>query len=169
MRYNPPEETQIENTDEEGEVYFEGKPRYVSDQTAFMRWSTEIEQSNNLIDNNFLKQNKYRILDINKFLPLSFIKNPRNIPLFRLRRINMTHEKDAGLYENAAETVLDNLADYQTTRGVDGNFQKALITQRREWQDKTNIEAEKKGIISRLIKNKSKDEREIDMQEAYQQ
>lgn len=167
MRYNPPEETRQES-DEEQQVYFEGRPRYVSDQTAFMRWSTELEQSNELVDPEFLKTNKYRVMDINKFLPLSFIKNPRNIPLFRLRRMNMTHEKDAGLFENAAETVLDNLADYQTTRGINGNFQKALITQRREWQDKTEPET-KKGIMGRLIKGKSEEQRGMEMQEVYQQ
>lgn len=162
MRYNPPEEA---IQDEAEQVYFEGRPRYVSDQTAFMRWSTEME-SNELVDNDFLKANKYRVIDINKFLPLAFIQNPRNIPLFRLRRINMTFEKDAGLYENAAETVLDNLADYQTTRGINGNFQKALITQRREWQDKTDME-KKKGVLGGLIKRKSEEERMMNVQEAY--
>lgn len=167
MRYNPPKET-IDESENEEQVYFEGRPRYVSDQTAFMRWSTELEQSSGLVNNEFLEENKYRVLDINKFLPLAFIKNPRNIPLFRLRRMNMTHEKDAGLFENAAETVLDNLADYQTTRGIEGNFQKALITQRREWQDRTNPETTKKGIIGRLIKGRSEEQRMADIQDVYE-
>jgi len=148
------------------DVYFEGRPRYISDQTAFMRWSTELEQSNDLVDPEFLKQNRFRVLDINKFLPLSFINNPRSIRLFRLRRLNMTLEKDAGLFENAAETMLDNLADYQTTRGINGNFQKALITQRREWQERSGSDS-KHGLFNRIIRGRGEDQKVMDMQELY--
>ena len=80
----------------------------------------------------------------------------------------MTHEKDAGLFENAAETVLDNLADYQTTRGINGNFQKALITQRREWQDRTTPET-RKGLLGRMIRGRADEQRNLEMQEVYEQ
>lgn len=176
MRYNPPknetseyseENDSEENNIENDPVYWEGRPRYVSDQTAFIRWSTELEQVHNIIDNDFLKRNSHRVIDINKILPLSFIDNPKSIKLFRLRRMNMGLARDAGLIDLADETVLDNLADYQTTRGIRGNYQKALITQRREWQDKTDPENKKSGIIGRMIKGRGDEQREMNMQEVY--
>lgn len=121
-----------------------------------MRWSTEIEQIRDLIDSNFLKQHKQRVIDINKFLPLSFITNPREKKLYRLRRINMDLAMEAELEDLADVTVLDNLADYQTTRGTDGNYQKALITQRREWEEKSK-EEKKQGFLSKIVKGKRKE------------
>ena len=164
MRYNPPDDT-IEETEEER--YLDGRPRYVSDQTAFMRWSTELEKTDELIDEKFLKRNRNRVLDINKILPLSFIDNPKSIKLFRLRRMNMSLATDAGLYNLADETTLDNLADYQTTRGIRGNYQNALITQRKEWQDRTNPN-NKKGLFGRLIKNRNEEQQiRENMEEVY--
>lgn len=64
--------------------------------------------------------------------------------------------KDAGLEDLVDETILDNLADYQTTRGIRGNYQNALITQKREWQDRT--EKEKRGMLSKFFRNKSEEE-----------
>ena len=146
MRYNPPENI----TQEDEENYFEGRPTTVSDQTAFMRWSTEIEPVKGLIDKEFMTRNKNRIIDVNKILPLSFIDDPRSIKLFRLRRINMGLASDAGLEDLADETTLDNLADYQTTRGIRGNYQNALITQRKEWKDRTDVNT-KKGLFGKLV------------------
>ena len=157
MRYTQPERDLDQNSDDD-EVYFEGRPRYVSDQTAFMRWSTELEQVDNIIDKQFLKDNRHRVIDINKILPLSFIEDKKSIKLFRLRRMNIGRSMDAGLVDLAEETVLDNLADYQTTRGIRGNYQKALITTRREWKDRSN-EEKKQGIISRLISNGRENDR----------
>ena len=154
MRYSPPDEEIL--NEETPETYFEGRPRYISDQTAFMRWSTEIEPTDHIIDEDFMERNKHRIMDINKILPLSFIDNPKSIKLFRLRRMNMGLAKDAGLDDLVDETILDNLADYQTTRGISGNYQNALITQKREWQDRT--EKEKRGMLSKFFRNKSEEE-----------
>jgi len=165
IRYNPPggtsRDVNVSSEDEETDepVYWEGRPRYVSDQTAFMRWSTEMEQTSELIDKRFLQDNRHRIIDINKILPLSFIESAKSLKLFRLRRINMSFARDAGLIDLADETVLDNLADYQTTRGIRGNYQKVLITQRREWQDKTGDKS-KRGMFGRLIAGKREEERE---------
>jgi len=164
MRYNPPD--QIEKEDEIDNSYFEGRPRYVSDQTAFMRWSTEIEKTDKVIDTKFLSENRHRVMDINKILPLSFIDNPKSIKLFRLRRMNMGLAKDAGLWDLADETTLDNLADYQTTRGIRGNYQNALITQRREWKDRTDPET-KKGIFGKLIKGRNEELKQQNMEEVY--
>ena len=60
---------------------------------------------------------------------------------------------DNGLVDVAIETALSNVADYNTTRGQEGFYQKALITQRREWEDKTQQE-KKQGLFSRLIGGK---------------
>ena len=176
MRYNPPdvksrvEEGLVEEgivERDEPETYFEGRPRFVSDQTAFIRWSTEIEKVDNIIDDKFLARNRYRVIDINKILPLGFIDNPKSIKLFRLRRMNMGHEKDAGLFDLAEETVMDNLADYQTTRGIRGNYQNALITQRREWRDRTE-NASKKGLFGRLIRSRNDEENlKSNLEEVY--
>ena len=69
------------------------------------------------------------------------------------------------MHELAAETILSNLADYQTTRGIRGNFQNALITQKREWYDKTN--PEKKGLFSKVIRAKTDEQKEKEMLEVY--
>lgn len=63
---------------------------------------------------------------------------------------------EAGLSDLADVTVLDNLADYQTSRGTDGNYQKALITQRREWEEKGK-EEKKQGFLSKVMKGKRKE------------
>ena len=166
MRYIPRNEIEDEDAENEQPVYWEGRPRYVSDQTAFMRWSTELEKKDRLVDDDFLHNNQHRIIDLDKFLPLSFIDDPRSIKLFRLRRMNITLAKDAGLIDLADETTLDNLADYQTTRGVRGNYQKALITQRREWQDKTEVDKQR-GILSGLIRGRSNEDRQQNIEEVY--
>lgn len=162
MRYYPPDDSRYtdEVMDEEDEpVYWEGRPRFVSDQTAFMRWSTELEKVHDIIDQEFLKRNKHRIMDINKILPLAFIENPKSLQLFRLRRINIGLSTDANLMDLADETTLDNLADYQTTRGIRGNYQKALITQRREFKD-NRLEEKKQGILNRLLRGKEQEQPE---------
>ena len=122
-----------------------------------MRWSTELEQIHDLVDSNFFKKNKQRIIDINKFLPLAFIENPKEKKLYRLRRMNMDLCTEAELNDLADTTVLDNLADYQTTRGSRGNYQNALITQRKEWKDNTS-EEKKQSFLSKVVKGKRKTE-----------
>ena len=147
MRYD---ETEEETEDQ--------RPRYVSDNTSFMRWSTEVEAKKGVVDDDFLKRNKERILDIDKFLPLSNITSAKSIKLFHLRRQCITMSKDAGLFDLAEETALDNIADYNTTRGTQGFYQKALITQRREWQD-SDEEKKKTGILKNLIRGKRDQEK----------
>ena len=122
-----------------------------------MRWSTELEQIHDLVDSNFFKKNKQRIIDINKFLPLAFIENPKEKKLYRLRRMNMDLATEAGLDDLADTTVLDNLADYKTTRGSRGNYQNALITQRKEWKDNTS-EEKTQSFLSKVVKGKRKTE-----------
>jgi hypothetical protein len=148
MRY-----TEDEYTTEEEPDIVENRPRYISDNTAFMRWSTELEKIHHVIDDDFLDRNRHRIIDINKFLPLSNITNPRMIKLSRLRRMNMQLAQDAGLKDLAEETTLDNVADYQMSRGNQGFYQKALITQRREWKDSSDRE-KRTGMLKNLLRGK---------------
>ncbi len=148
MRYN--DQDNIEETNVQP---------YVSDQTAFMRWSTELERIHHIIDDDWLIKNRHRVIDINKILPLSFISNPKAIKLFHLRRQLIELANDAGLDDLADATVLDNLADYQTTRGTNGNYQNALITTKREWLDRTQNN-QKKGFFGKLIKNNEQQQTE---------
>lgn len=131
--------------------------QYISDNTAFMHWSTELEQNKDIMDNKFMKRNRHRVGDINKILALSNITSPRTIKLAHLRRMNMSLANDAGLVEVADETMLDNIADYQTSRGIHGFYQKALITQRRELLDNQKKE-EKKGILQNLFRGAEQQE-----------
>ena len=122
-----------------------------------MRWSTEIEKKLNVSDEEFLKRNRNRIMDIDKFLPLSFLDNPKTISLIRLRRWLINACEDAGLGSLAEITVMDNLSDYNTSRGIRGNFQLSLITQRREWKDQTNSE-QKRSFWKNVIQGKKEAE-----------
>ena len=130
---------------------------YISDNTAFMHWSTEREQVHEVIDSDFLRRNRHRVADINKFLPLANIKTVQQLQLFRLRRMNMTMACDAGLDNLADETMLDNLADYNTSRGIDGFYQNALITTKREILDKSK-QQEKKGFLKQLVQGRQAEE-----------
>lgn len=159
MRYDIPETNDDEDPD------YPVQP-YVSDQTAFMRWGTELEKIHDLIDKDFLQRHKERVIDINKFLPMANITNPKSIKLFRLRRMNIDLARDANLIELAEETALDNVADYNTTRGQDGFYQKALITTRREWEDKTK-QKEKQSLFNRLVKKNQEQEQNEQMVGGY--
>ena len=144
MEYRPPHQQKNQpkpdnNTNIQEPTYLPPEDPYqnlqppLSEQTAYMRWSTELEEDHKgLTDNQFMQRHKARIIDINKFLPMSNITSPHSIKIFRLRRMIIDLAKEAGLEELAEETALDNLADYNTTRGQHGFLQKAMITQRQE-------------------------------------
>lgn len=69
----------------------------------------------------------------------------------------MTMACDAGLFNLADETMLDNLADYNTSRGIDGFYQNALITTKREILDKSK-QQEKKGFLKQLVQGRQAEE-----------
>jgi len=138
----------------------------LSEQTAYMRWSTELEQDpTGLTDQKFMQRHKARIIDINKFLPMSNITNPYSIKIFRLRRMIIDLAKEAGLEELAEETALDNLADYNTTRGQHGFLQKAMITQRQELDNGQNEKPSRwiDRIMGKNNKNQNSQEGYYDM------
>jgi len=151
MYYEEPDDEQIDRA---------VRP-YISDNTSFMRWSTEIEKVHDLIDKDFIDRHRARIIDINKFLPLSNITSPESNSLFRLRRMNMSMEHDAGLIDLSEETALDNLADYNTTRGQNGFYQQALITQRREWKDNSK-EEKRKGLWGKMFGNADRENAQME-------
>jgi len=122
-----------------------------------MRWSTEFEKTEGLTDDNFLKRFMYKIIAINKFSALSNLTNPRQIKLIRCRNNNADLAWDAELYDTALSGALDTVNDYQMSRGVGGFFQNALITQKREWLDKSR-NAEKKGLLSNIVKGRQEEE-----------
>ena len=137
---------------------------YVSDQTAFMRWSTEVEEDRQTIDKEFIKRHKPELIDINKFLPLSNITNPRAIKLYHLRRQIIRMASDAELLELAEEAALANVADYNTTRGQMGFYQKALITQKQEFEDKTKKERNR-SFLSNIFRGKMNEEDQQNLSE----
>lgn len=112
--------------DEDGDIRYK-EP--MSDQTAFMRMQTQLEKSD-MVDKEFLDRHKARVLAMDKFAPLSYIQDKRMLQIDRMRRLIMSLQMEAGLLEDAEETALDNIADFQLSRGWRGFYQKAMITQR---------------------------------------
>jgi len=125
------------------------KPEYTSDNTAFMRWYAEVEEKPNVTDQDFMRRNKLRIFNTDKFPALAFYKNPKMIKLRALRNIEITLAHNLGLEDTAEELVFDNIDNVQVTRGTDGNFTKALQTQRFEWKEENPQVREKVGRLSR--------------------
>lgn len=161
MRYRPNQEKnkvepEVLNKDEDEEVYFEGRPRYVSDQTAFMRWSTEPEKGD-LFDKEIFDSFKYKIMAVTKFPALANIKNEKTVRLIRLQVLDAELAWDAGLKKLAISTVLDIINTYQISRGINGFFQNALITQRKEWRDRSESE-KKRGLLGDILKGNDKEQ-----------
>jgi len=144
--------------DEEAEDFEGYTTRFIGDHTAFMKWSTEAEPVPFVIDKHFLMRNRHLVADINKFLALSNITTARAIKLFHLRRNNITLATVAGLEDIADETLLANIADYQTTRGIRGFFQNALITQKRELEERHKVEKRGFSRFGKLFKQREEQE-----------
>jgi len=134
-------------------------PRYIGDNTAFMKWSTEVEQIPYVIDKRFLERNRYLVGDINKFLPLSNINTAKAVKLFHLRRNNIALCMEAGLNDVAERTMLANWADYQTTRGIRGFYQNALITQKRMLEEKVKTEQKRWSRLRSIFRQEEDIER----------
>ena len=136
------------------------RPEYISDNTAFMRWSTEFENTKDIrgIDKNFFKRFYHKILGINKFPALSNIRSARQLKLIRCRINNADLAHDGEIEDLAIGTVLDNLNDYQISRGIEGFYQKALITQRREFTDRTPPER-RSGVFKNLIRGRREEDK----------
>lgn len=152
MKYNP-------ELEEEPEVrQAVAHAGYVSDNTAFMRWSTEVEEEKTLSNADYITRHRHRLMSLNKFPALAFYTDQRQLLLRKLRNIGITLCKNAGLEETAEETALDNIDDAQMTRGWQGNYSKVLITQRHELKEE-RIE-EKAGRFSGLFGKKKEEEQQ---------
>ncbi len=144
--------------DEEEEK--ELKRGFISENTAQSRWETEIEANKEIgIDERILRRNRYRVFNINKFPALAFYSDMRQLRLRKRRNINLTLAANAGLVETCEETVFDNIDDAQTSRGWQGKYTIARITERHEIrQEETG--KEKVGRLSGLFSKKKQQEEE---------
>jgi len=141
------------------------KDIYLSQENAFIKYITQIDQIPEIVPTSFLKKYARRVLFSGKIKGLSFIQNPKTINLNSCMRNNISLCEDAGLDELADETVFDNIDICQITRGTKGNLQNALITQRKEFKDTS--ERNEKGFLSNVLHRKKKEDQGPQIQEAY--
>ena len=127
----------------------------ISDNTAYMKWSTEIEPKKNIINDDFLYRNRISIMGLDKFAPLANFNDPRLMRLHKLKMMIIDLEMEAGLTESAEQTALSAIDDIQVSRGEKGFYQRALITQRQEFESSEITEAQKKvGFFNKLFSKK---------------
>lgn len=132
-------EDEREDLEDEAEIEFEDEEEDTSnlmsdiyrrsEETAWHRWSTELEPHTE--EDEFWKRHKNLIRSINKFAPLSYIVDKRVLNLIDLRLLKLRMLENIGLRYDAEEESLKILGTLQLTRGIRGFFTKALITQRR--------------------------------------
>ena len=151
MKWQP----SFENPEEEQRA----KTGYVSDNTTFMRWSTEIETKDHVTDSDFMDRNSLLIFAADKFPAMAFFEEPREKQLRKLKINNAILARDAGLSKMAEETIISTIDDVQMSRGWKGNYSKALITQRHELDTKERTEPQKKAKwFNRFIGGKGQEE-----------
>ena len=127
----------------------------ISDNTAYMKWSTEIEPKKNIINDDFLYRNRISIMGLDKFAPLANFTDLRLMRLHKLKMMIIDLEMEAGLVESAEQTALSAIDDIQVSRGEKGFYQRALITQRQEFESSEVTEAQKKvGFFNKLFSKK---------------
>jgi hypothetical protein len=130
----------------------------ISDRTAYMRWSTEVEPKKNVIDSDFLERNRISIIGLDKFAPLANFKDPRLMRLHKLKMIIIDLEIEAGLIHAAEGTALSAIDDVQISRGDNGFYQRALITQRQEVESEERTDVQKKvGFFNKMFGGKKQE------------
>ena len=145
MRYTP------RNINEEETE--ETLPPYISDQTAFIKYVTQVDPIPGVIDTKFLRKHALWNLFAGKIKALAFINNPKTIKHNHCIRNSLSLELEAGLYDLAEEDVWISIDNMQITRGTRGNLQKALITQRRVLEEiGAKEQRERKGLWGRVFK-----------------
>ena len=128
---------------------------HISDNTAYMRWSTEIEPKKNIINDDFLYRNRISIIGLDKFAPLANFNDPRMLRLHKLKMMIIDLEMEAGLINSAEQTALSAIDDIQVSRGEKGFYQRALITQRQEFDTQEHTETQKRvGFFNKLFSKK---------------
>jgi len=131
------------------------KEAYMSDNSTFMKWSTEIEEKKGIIDEDFMRRNSLLIIGFDKFAPLANFNDPILTRLHKLKMMIISLELEAGLQDAAEQTAMSILDDIQISRGDKGFYQKALITQRHEMQNEDRTAVEKKvSFVNKLFSKK---------------
>ena len=131
---------------------------YISDQTAYMRMQTQIEQREHLIDKEFFEEFKPYILYQDKFACLS--NSPETqVKIDRIRRLKIALMEEAGLTRDTILCAIDGVGDYQSFRGTKGFFQEAQITERHEIKQ-SQEEKKKLGVLSGLVRRKTPEEQQ---------
>jgi len=106
-------------------------PRHpVSDTSQFIVSSTTIDKQT-LKDPRFVEKFENEILSIDKFAPLSQI-DTIDQQYTRLIWMDIIFAKRMGMEDRAKRKALEIVRLYNESRGREGFFQKALITQRQE-------------------------------------
>ena len=123
----------------------------MSDNTAYMKWVTEIEPKKDMIDSDFIKRNRLLLMFADKFAPLANFNDPQMMALHKLKMLNMELAMEAGLTDIAEETVISAIDDIQLSRGDHGFFQKAIITQRHEIKEQRTEGEKKVGFFNKLF------------------
>ena len=141
------------------------KASYMSDNTAYMKWSTELEPKKDVMDGEFMNRNRNLILFADKFAPLANFTEPRLMQLHKLKQLNMILAQSAGLDSTAEETVISAIDDIQVSRGDHGFYQRALITQRHELQQEEHSDTQKKvGFFNKLFSKKEPPQQGVQQQ-----
>jgi hypothetical protein len=137
------------------------KSSIMSDNTAFMRWSTEIEYKKDVVESDFLKRNQNLILFIDKFTPMANFRDKRIVALHKLKFQDSILERNAGLNPSAEETAISAIDDIQLSRGENGFFQEALITQRHELQEERKTDSERRvSFFNRVFSKKPQNQQQ---------
>jgi len=156
MRYRPPYQEQNEG---------EQLDQIISDQTAMLRWSTEIEEKEHITNTQFLEDHKDLIRQIEKFTPLGFFNDKRQLQLRKCYILNTILAKNAGLRDVAEETSLCSIDVAKASRGWQGNYSNVLVTQiqRHDIKEQLTSETQKKiGRFNRLWNKKPPQEEQVE-------
>ena len=127
------------------------RSQHMSDNTAFVKGMIEIEPKKDMIDADFFKRNKTLLLFPDKFAPLANFTEPRMMALHKLKMLKMELAENAGLYDVCEKTAISAIDDIQVSRGNQGFFQKALITQRHELKEQRTEGEKKVGFFNKLL------------------
>lgn len=147
---------QILNEDEIRQL----RTQYMSDNTTYMKWVTEIEPKKDMMDSDFIRRNKLLLMFADKFAPLANFNDPQMMALHKLKMMNMELAMEAGLTDIAEETVISAIDDIQLSRGDHGFFQKALITQRHEIKEQRTEGEKKVGFFNKLFGGKKQEDQD---------
>lgn len=133
--------------------------KHISDMTAYMRWSTEWEQKEDVVTKDFLQRNRLWVMNQDKFTPMAFFDDKRQVQIRQRRNINAALAMNNSAWDIAEETILMNQDDVAVSRGWKGNYTYALNTQRSEHKlEEHSVKDKVKGYSGLLGKKKPEEE-----------